>query len=437
MVAGLVAVGLALAGAASGSPELGEQNGANEGRGRVLAVAVRRLQRARGYDVPRRFVGKVEAERQSALGFELAGRLVAVNVQEGDAVGAGQIVARLDTARLEARRAVLAAQLAAAGARLEELREGPRREVIDAARAELNRAAAAHRLALLNAERTRQLVGADVVSQEEWDNARLTEESRRAEVASASARLDELLAGTRREQIDAQAAVVRQKQAEVDALNVDLAKSVLKAPYAGAVASRYRDEGEVVTAGTAIVELVEMPRLRVRVGLSARAAQRLTPGQTLTVEIRDRTQTATVRAVRPDRNPATRTVTLLAALENPPASIKVGDLASVVLSRREQRDGFWIPLSALAEGQRGLWACYVAAPLKGRTTRTAATHHISSRPVELLYEDARRAFVIGPLEEGELLVTAGLHRLVPEQHVILAGQAVGVRGDAARGGPAR
>ncbi|MEO1370275.1 MAG: biotin/lipoyl-binding protein, partial [Acidobacteriota bacterium] len=71
-----------------------------------------------GYDVERSFTGRVEARRSSHLGFELGGRLTAVTVEEGDRVRRGQVLARLDTDRLEARRRSAAAQLEQATAEM-------------------------------------------------------------------------------------------------------------------------------------------------------------------------------------------------------------------------------------------------------------------------------------------------------------------------------
>lgn len=416
VVFSLAAVSLAVLGISSSPTSADEEH-----QERVLTVTVQGVEAATSYDVPREYVGKVEAERNSDVSFERDGLVVSVEVQEGDAVQPGQVIARMDTKKLEARRAVLEAQCLHAKATFRELHEGPRQEVIAAARADLARWQAEHRLATLTTGRTRKLFKRNAVTAQEWDKARLTEQSLQALVATAQARLDELLNGTRQEQIDAQAALVRQTEAEIHSVDVDLDKSVSTAPYAGVIAARHVDEGEVIAAGTPVVELVEMPQLRVRVGISGLAAESLRRGQTLDVVVRGERQPGAVTAIRPDRNMLTRTVTVLIALDEPPASVKVGDLAKVTLERPMEQQGFWVPISALTEGSRGLWVCYVAVPLR-ETSDTDATHRVDSRPVELLYETTDRAYVVGPLDAGELLVSEGLHRLVPQQQVVLASE---------------
>ena len=55
----------------------------------LIAVSVRTLTQDTGYSVPRSFVGQVEPRKTVALSFELAGRLDAVLVDEGDTVPEG------------------------------------------------------------------------------------------------------------------------------------------------------------------------------------------------------------------------------------------------------------------------------------------------------------------------------------------------------------
>ena len=68
----------------------------------MTRVAGETLQRQDSYRVGREFVGQVEARATVDLSFELGGRLVSLLVDEGDEVAAGQVVASLDTALLEA-----------------------------------------------------------------------------------------------------------------------------------------------------------------------------------------------------------------------------------------------------------------------------------------------------------------------------------------------
>ncbi len=74
---------------------------------RVLVVATQAVQEQASYVVRRSFVGRIEARRSTDMGFELGGAVLSILVDEGDRVAKGQILARVDTLRLGAKRAEL------------------------------------------------------------------------------------------------------------------------------------------------------------------------------------------------------------------------------------------------------------------------------------------------------------------------------------------
>ena len=78
---------------------------------RVLVVATQAIQEQPSYEVRRSFVGRLEARRSTDTGFELGGAVLRILVDEGDAVAKGQMLARLDTKRLGAKRAELEARV--------------------------------------------------------------------------------------------------------------------------------------------------------------------------------------------------------------------------------------------------------------------------------------------------------------------------------------
>lgn len=334
--------------------------------GTLLEVATRTAALQPGYEVASTFVGRVEAARSSDLGFELAGRVEAVWVDEGDAVTAGQRLAVLDRERLRSRRGELVAAL-------------------DQATAGLDLARQTHL-------RVSEAAALDAVSHQEHDEARL-----------------ELLA---------REAAVRQLEAQIRSLDVELTKSILRAPYDAIVAGRLVDEGEVVAAGRAVLSLLEASRLEARVGTAAELARTLTPGDALDVSVRGHAYPTRVKAILPDRESRTRTVTVLLTFEDQAdgeRAVRSGDLAEVSLSREIDEPGFWLPVTALTESVRGLWACYVAEAAEG----SPGLYTLARRDVEVLHTETDRVFVRGTLQAGERVVTGGVHRLVPGQPVRL------------------
>lgn len=109
-------LGAFLSGCAASEPSDNQTHASD--RATALPVASLRLEHRSSYTLKRSFVGRVEPARESRLGFELGGLLRVVQVDEGDSVKKGQMLAQLDVARLTARRQELQAALEEARANL-------------------------------------------------------------------------------------------------------------------------------------------------------------------------------------------------------------------------------------------------------------------------------------------------------------------------------
>ncbi len=401
------------------APGLTERSPSDDPPPVTHGVAVTPVVLESGYDRERSYVGRVEARRESVLSFELDGLVDEVRFDEGDRVAAGEVVARLDVDVLRTERAALAARLEAGRAVLAELTAGPRDEVVAAARATVVALQARWELADRSRRRSDSLVRNGTVTDQTHDERRFAAAVAAGELAAARERLLELENGTRRERVAAQQATVAQLEAELATLDVRLAKSMLRAPYSGTIGGRFLDEGAVVTAGTSVVQLLETGRLDARVGVPGEVVASLerTGGHEVVVE--GRSHPARLRASRPDRSATTRTVSLLFSLPVSDADVRVGDLAELRVRETVDESGVWIPVATLTESHRGLWACYVAVS-RSRSDGTGE-FVLERRDVEILHQEADRAFVRGTLADGELVVSSGVHRLVAGQAVRVVG----------------
>ena len=153
----------------------------------------------------------------------------------------------------------------------------------------------------------------------------------------------------------------------------------------------------------------------VRPGVAGDAVDGIAAGQQHALLIRGRRVPATVRSVLPVRDRGTRSVDVLFTLHAPFNGIRRGDLARLEIARRLDQPGFWLPLTALTESSRGLWAVYVAVGLTGDKSV------LERRELEVLHQEADRVFVRGTLGDNEHVVVVGLHRLVPGQRVRITG----------------
>jgi multidrug resistance efflux pump len=384
----------------------------------ILAVETVTVDAVSSYEVARAYTGEIAALRRSDLGFTRSGEVVQVLVAEGDRVSSGQPLALLDTQSLLTQRRQLEAQLAQAQAQLLELQRGARQEAIAAAQAQVRDVD--NQLALQRQQRSRRefLYEQGAISREQLDEVSFGAEALAARRDSAQSNLDELLNGTRPEQVAAQQAVVRQLEASIASIDVDLNKSILSAPFDGIVALRQVDEGVVVGAGQTVVRLVESVAPEARIGMPTRAASRLRPGEAVTVSSAVERFPARVKAVLPEVNPDTRTQVVVLQLE-PGALTRVspGETVRVELSETVPTSGLWLPIEALTQDIRGLWSAYGVVP----TEAGDDAYQVQPKAVEILHQDNARVLVQGALQGGDRIVANGVHRLVPGQQVRLLG----------------
>jgi multidrug efflux pump subunit AcrA (membrane-fusion protein) len=367
----------------------------------------------------RRLIGRVESRRSSDLGFEIGGTLIELQVDEGHTVAAGDPLGRIDDARLAAQAAEVSARLQQAQATLAELIAGTRPAVLEQAKAQVLLAEASRDLAAANLRRSEELHARDALSTQQLDESRFNVASAEAEVQLSQWRLTELERGPRQETILAQRAVVASLEKQVAQIAVDQEKTYLKAPFDGIVARRFRDEGEVVAAGTPVLQVLESSAPRIRLGVPPALVETINQhAQGIKITYQSHSITARLDNWLPDRDPATRTHVALLTIELPseksPTLLTSGDLVTALVPMPITTHGVRVPLDALREGERGTWNSLVAVPQKN------APHILESRPVLVVHTDGESAIVRGALNPGELLVTDGLHRVTPGMHVRVA-----------------
>ncbi len=386
----------------------------------ALAVRAIRLQPVSDYTLSTSYAGEIVARRTSSLGFEQPGTIISIDVEEGDRVQAGQVIARQDTRSLLAQRQQVQAQIAQAVAQLEERQVGPRPEDIAAARAQVADLEQQLLLAQRQRERREFLYKAGAISQEALDEKDFGSSALASRRDQAQSQLDELLAGTRPEQIAAQAAQVKQLEASLAAIDIQLAKSVLKAPFNGQIAARLVDEGVVASAGQSVLRLVEDGLLEARVGVPVSVAQRLKPGQRQLIQAGSRTVPGEIAALLPEVDGASRTVTVVVQM-TPEADLAIGQTARLGIQQTQTASGYWLPATALVAGERGLWSAYVLKAVDDVADRDNR-YEVVRRDVEVLHTEGDRVLVRGMVRRGERVIASGVHRVVPGQQVTIQGQ---------------
>lgn len=248
---------------------------------------------------PDRALGTLEWDR-IVLPAPAAEKIVAMEVREGERVSAGQLLLQLDDSRTRAQLAAARAAVRRNEALLEELREGPRVEEIERARASLADARASEKEARDNYRRLYELGDKDYISQADIDRAKATADSAAAQVASAEAALLELERGTRSEQIDQGEAALEQARSEAEAQSVLLEKLSVRAPRNGLVDDLpFKLGGEAPVGGPLAIMLVgDAPYARVYIPEPLRPGVRVGDSARVFIQGMEKSYTGEVRMIR-------------------------------------------------------------------------------------------------------------------------------------------
>lgn len=261
----------------------------------ILLVLVAACQRGQPADTARA-TGYVEAT-DVRVAAKVPGRVETVTVAEGVRVEAGAVLVTLATtdvdlalrrARAERDQAAAMLKLTTAGARAEDVRQAEAQ--LAAARAEREAAEADLASARTDEARFGQLLKSKAGSQKQYDDAVARRTLAEARVkaaadraAAARAVLDRLAAGSRPEEIAAARARVAVAEAQIAALERDRAETSVVAPTAGVVGSRFVEPGELVSAGTPLILLLDLDHAWANVYVEEPVVPRIKIDQAVTV----------------------------------------------------------------------------------------------------------------------------------------------------------
>lgn len=270
--------------------------------------------------------GYVVARRMATVSAKVPGRVLEVLIEEGQQVGEGQVLARLDPVDAVQHQALARAQLAASQSQLAGL-ETQLRE------------------AEANARRYRELAGQQLVSRAQYEAAQTQRDTLRAQIASQR----------RQNQVS-------QRQLAIATQGVD--NTVVRAPFAGVVIAKAAQPGEIVSpmaAGggftrTGIGTIVDMDSLEVEVDVNEAHIGRVTPGMPVEAILNaypDWRIPAEVIAIIPtaDRSKATVRVRIRLNVRDarivPDMGVKVSFLEKPATPDSPRRTGVLLPEAAL------------------------------------------------------------------------------------------
>ncbi len=335
-------------------------------------------------------VGNLIGEQTVDVVPRTGGRLVSVNVQLGDRVQRGQLLAKIEDFEL-----------------IEQVKQAE--ASLEVARATIRQRDADLKVAELNFDRSKNLYERQLLAKQALDDA----ESR---YMAAQAQLDLARAQT------------QQTSARLEELQITLANTRITSPVDGFVGRRNADPGAWAAQNAPVVSVVDISRLRLVANVVERDLRIVNVGDPAAVEVDaypGDVFKGRIARVAPILDPATRTATIEVEIPNSDNRLRPGMYARVLLSVEERTNVMLLPRMAIVdfEGRRGVWM--PDEENKARFTQ-----------VRLGLEDAERVQILDGVQPGDKVVTDGAASLRNGDTLVLPGESSSTGGgNRGPGGP--
>ncbi len=311
------------------------------------------------------FTGAAKSGMESNLSFKVGGTVERINVKVGDSVRKGHLIATVDSSDYQLQ--------------------------VQQAEAQLEQAKAQAINAKANYERVRGLYENQNASKSDLDSSRAAFESANASVQS----------------IEKQVALTRSQSGYTR----------LSAPFSGAISAVHVEVNENVRSGAAIVTLTGQTALEVSVAVPEIVIADITRGASVVVKfdaIKDREFKGAVSEVGIAASTYSSTYPVIITLQESVPKLRAGMAAEVAFTFHSTSDEarFFVPSHAVSEDQHGRFV-YIVQPLEGNL---AVTKRKNVTVGELTSEGLA---ILDGLQEGDLLVTAGVSRITEDMKVKL------------------
>ena len=332
--------------------------------------------------------GSVEANVTALCAFQIAGRVARVPVEEGQAVGKGQVLAELDSTDYRNAYDAAQAQADAAQAVDRKAKQGPRSQELEQARIDFDQWQDQY-------NRMKYLYDHKSLAANDFKKIE-------AGYQAAQQRYEMAKQGTRVEDKEAASAQYRAASAQNHEAQKRLGDSRLRAPIAGFVGMRRIDVGDTVGAGTPVISVLDLNPVKVRVAIPEAEIGKVHEGARATVTIPsldNRPFEGKVETVGVAADPASRTYAVKIAVDNPEHVLRAGMVAEARIFSSTIVTAMTVPGDAIVRDPKGVAHVYVYSPTQQR---------VYARRVE-----------VGMLLNNEVAISSGVNG---DEQIVVAGQ---------------
>ncbi len=338
--------------------------------------------------------GQIAPLEQSTLAFQQSGTITTINVNIGDMVPRGSLLARIDPSTLQAQLSQAQAQAAQASASAQGAVAGYPVQT-QSNQATLQTAKASLTNAKLVYDQNKQLYKQGYVSETQLQQSQ-------ANYVQAQQTYNNAVVGMRNDVVSLQNVKAQQAQAQSAAaqahvLSTQLSQTYLYAPYDAVVANRLVDPGAFASPSQPVLQVARIDRVWINVNVPDEDLPYVHPGVAITFEstsLPGRTFHSAIQTV--NAVPTSGTLSYLARIElqNPGYVLRGGMLVAVTVTKARAAGAIVVPRSAVAQGPSGSMV-YVVADNKAQAV-----------PVKVGVQTDTLAQVTSPrVQPGTMVVT--------------------------------
>jgi len=345
--------------------------------------------------------GSVEGSETADVAFLVGGRVVRVLVEEGQHVNKGQLLAEIDPTDYRNAFQTAEAQKAAAVAVEQRADDGVRKQELEQARIEFERAEDEYK-------RMKFLVERKSLPPNDFQKIEAT-------YKAAKERYDMAQEGTRKEDKAAATAQAHAADAQASEENKRLSDTRLMAPISGNISMRRVDPGQTVAAGMPVFSIANLNPVKVRVGVPEAEIGKVRQGATAEVtapSLAGRCFNGKVAIIGVAAEPASRTYTVKILIPNPGPVLLAGMVAEARILGPAKIHAVTIPAEAVVPDPQGAPTVYVYSLERRR---------VYARRVEVGQPVGKEVEILSGLSGDEQIVVAGQQKLREGSQVEIEG----------------
>ncbi|GED67444.1 lipoprotein [Brevibacillus reuszeri] len=353
--------------------------------------------------------GTLAPLEEAMVSFEVGGRIVELNRNEGDTVKAGDVLAKVNAQDYSLQVASSSAAVQQSAANLSKVNNGAREQEITQARLLVEKATIGYQKMQDDFKRIEQLYKEKAISKSDFDSAQNGLTLSQKDLENAQQAYSLVTQGARAEDKDLSRATYNQAVIAQEVAASSLAKTQLRSPINGTIISKLSSTGSLVGSGTPVYQVGNIDTLKVVLPVPDREISMWKEGEVVSLDLYGQKREGKVTKIFPATNQSTGTIGVEVQIANAKHDWYAGQVVKATKTIQGQV-GIYAPVEAVIS--RGNNDAHVFINQDGKAVKTS---------VEIGQITNDKLEIKSGLKEGDQLIVKGVDRLFDGDPIETAG----------------